>query len=81
MLEFLAQSQLTINKALKKWKSHLSAGRERGGERGGGREGGGGGSSSKWRLYIFGISAKSIFKHCLRFLVSLVLSQLSIKLI
>lgn len=61
MLEFLAQSQLTINKALKKWKSHLSAGRERGG----------GGSSSKWRLYIFGISAKSIFKHCLRFLVSL----------
>lgn len=75
MLEFLAQSQLTINKALKKWKSHLSAGRERGG-----REGGGG-SSSKWRLYIFGISAKSIFKHCLRFLVSLVLSQLSIKLI
>lgn len=32
MLEFLAQSQLTINKALKKWKSHLSAGRERGGE-------------------------------------------------
>lgn len=80
MLEFLAQSQLTINKALKKWKSHLSAGRERGGrERGGGR--GGGGSSSKWRLYIFGISAKSIFKHCLRFLVSLVLSQLSIKLI
>lgn len=76
MLEFLAQSQLTINKALKKWKSHLSAGRERGG-----REGGGGGSSSKWRLYIFGISAKSIFKHCLRFLVSLVLSQLSIKLI
>lgn len=31
MLEFLAQSQLTINKALKKWKSHLSAGRERGG--------------------------------------------------
>lgn len=37
MLEFLAQSQLTINKALKKWKSHLSAGRERGG---GGREGG-----------------------------------------
>lgn len=76
MLEFLAQSQLTINKALKKWKSHLSAGRERGGERGRG-----GGSSSKWRLYIFGISAKSIFKHCLRFLVSLVLSQLSIKLI
>lgn len=75
MLEFLAQSQLTINKALKKWKSHLSAGREREGE------GGGGGSSSKWRLYIFGISAKSIFKHCLRFLVSLVLSQLSIKLI
>lgn len=74
MLEFLAQSQLTINKALKKWKSHLSAGRERGGGRGGG-------SSSKWRLYIFGISAKSIFKHCLRFLVSLVLSQLSIKLI
>lgn len=37
MLEFLAQSQLTINKALKKWKSHLSAGRERGG---GEREGG-----------------------------------------
>lgn len=36
MLEFLAQSQLTINKALKKWKSHLSAGRERGG---GGRGG------------------------------------------
>lgn len=72
MLEFLAQSQLTINKALKKWKSHLSAGREREG---------GGGSSSKWRLYIFRISAKSIFKHCLRFLVSLVLSQLSIKLI
>lgn len=35
MLEFLAQSQLTINKALKKWKSHLSAGRERGGGRGG----------------------------------------------
>lgn len=63
MLEFLAQSQLTINKALKKWKSHLSAGRE--------RERGGGGSSSKWRLYIFGISTKSIFKHCLRFLVSL----------
>lgn len=77
MLEFLAQSQLTINKALKKWKSHLSAGRERGG----GEREGGGGSSSKWRLYIFGISAKSIFKHCLRFLVSLVLSQLSIKLI
>lgn len=38
MLEFLAQSQLTINKALKKWKSHLSAGRERGGGRE--REGG-----------------------------------------
>lgn len=35
MLEFLAQSQLTINKALKKWKSHLSAGRERGGREGG----------------------------------------------
>lgn len=38
MLEFLAQSQLTINKALKKWKSHLSAGRERGGGEGGGGE-------------------------------------------
>lgn len=36
MLEFLAQSQLTINKALKKWKSHLSAGRGRGGREGGG---------------------------------------------
>lgn len=42
MLEFLAQSQLTINKALKKWKSHLSAGRERGGEGGGGERGRGG---------------------------------------
>lgn len=40
MPEFLAQSQLTINKALKKWKSHLSAGRERGGREGGERGGG-----------------------------------------